>query len=525
MKKWLKISWTYSVALILGISLTFAFAPYEVFPLAVIVPAVLFYLWLSATPAQALRLGFIFGIGFFGAGAYWVYISVHVFGDVPAFFAFVITAGLIFIMAAYPALSGYFLNRYFPNNTTTKICYAFPAAWVISEWARSLLFSGFPWLILGYSQTNSPLKGFAPIFSVYGVSLAALITSSLLLNAVLCFKRKEYRALYTSLFITAIIWISGSLLTHISWTQKNGDPIPVSLVQGGIPQSIKWVPEYLQLSFDRYQSLTEPLWGKSKLIIWPEGAIPTLLQDAKSYLVDMDARAKATHSHLILGIPIQSSENESYYNAVITLGEQIQVYRKRHLVPFGEYVPFSNFVSPILNFMNLPTFAAIPGSPSQAPLTLDNLKILPSICYEIAFPELMRTTDQTIGLLVTITNDAWFGKSAAQAQHLQMAMMRAIELSRPVLLVSNDGITAIIGPDGKVEAQAPPYQYFVLNGTVQPTMGLTPWMRNGMSPLLVLLFIFLFMTKRADKKVKALQERLACDAAHTPLTKANNEAP
>lgn len=523
MRKTLKSLSKYALALLLGIALTFAFAPYEIFPIALIAPAILLYLWLSATPKQAFLLGFFFGLGFFGIGVYWVYISVHVFGDVPALFAFIITSSFIAYIAVFPALSGYFLNRYFPINTFAKRCYAFPAIWVFSEWFRSLLFTGFPWLILGYSQTNSALKGYAPIFSVYGVSLAALITSGLLVNAFYYFKRAAYRDMYVSLLVAATIWIAAALLTHIPWTQKNGEPIPVSLVQGGIPQTIKWVPEYLQLSFDRYESLTEPLWGKSKLIIWPEGAIPTTLQNAGTFVADMDAKAKATHSHLVLGIPIQSPESENYYNAVISLGDQVQIYRKRHLVPFGEYVPFTNLISPILNFMSLPTFAAIPGYPSQAPLMIDNIKVLTSICYEIAFPELMHTNDKNIGMLITVTNDAWFGKSAAQAQHLQMAAMRAIELSRPVLLVSNDGITAIIGPTGNIEAAAPPYQYFVLNGTVQPTIGLTPWMRNGMDPLLVLMLIFLFLTKRLDKKVNA-QQKMVYDTSHT-LAKADNETP
>lgn len=497
LKKWPKVLFGDRVAaLLLGIMLTFAFAPYEIFPLAIITPACLLMLWLKATPKRAFWLGFLFGVGLFGSGVYWVFISVHQFGGVPPLLAGLITGGMIAILACYPAATGYLTNRYFPRNNTTKIICAFPAIWVFSEWVRSWLFTGFTWLFLGYSQTNSPLKGFAPILSVYGVSLAVVMTSALIVNAMLKFKQKDFSSAYFNLFIVVSIWVAGGLLNLIPWTKANGAPLSVSLVQGNIPQEIKWSPEHLELSFNRYEELTKPLWGKQKLIIWPEAAIPLSLQNARNFIEVMDKKARETESHLLFGIPIQAPSGE-YFNAVVTLGKQKKTYLKRRLVPFGEYTPFPQIFSRLFYFMHIPMSDVIPGKIAQEPFVLDKLKIMSFICYEITFPELVNIRDRTIGALLTVSNDAWFGQSAARAQHLQMAEMRAIELGRPILFVSNNGITAIIGPNGKIESSAPPNETFVLNGTLQPTSGITPWMRNGMDPLLFILLCLLFTAIRS----------------------------
>jgi len=511
MKNWLNLLLIDLAALLFGAMLSFAFAPYAVFPFAVVAPAGLLALWLNASPKRAFWLGFVFGLGLFGTGVYWVFHSIHVFGGVPSFPAGLITSGLIGVLALFPALVGYFCNRYFPFTNAKKLIFAFPAIWVFSEWLRSFIFSGFPWLLIGYSQTSSPLKGYAPVLGVYGVSLIVLMTSGLIVNGILQLRQKAYASVYLSLFAITCLWAAGGLLSFIPWTKPTGNPIPVSLVQGDIPQAVKWSPDHLRLSFDRYEKLTEPLWGKNKLIIWPEAAIPLSLQDAAGFIETMDEKARTSGSSLILGIPIQAADNAGYFNAVVTLGHEKQVYLKRRLVPFGEYVPFLELFPHLFNFMNIPLGNTIAGKVKQAPFVIDKVKILVSICYEIAFPELINTQDKMIGLLLTVSNDAWFGESSAQAQHLQMAEMRALELKRPVLFVSNNGITAIINPDGAIEASAPPRAVYVLNGTVQPTTGLTPWMYNGMDPLLVLLLGFIVAAVRENKRAAKQAE------ARTPI--------
>jgi apolipoprotein N-acyltransferase len=479
-------------ALLLGAALTLAFAPFYLFPLAFIAPAGLLYLLIDAkTTNKAFWLGFFFGIGLFSTGVYWVFISIHEFGDVPPAVALFITAGLIAILALFPAFTCYFTQRYFPLNTKTKIWCAFPAIWIFIEWARSWIGGGFPWLFLGYSQTNSPLRGYAPILSVYGVSLALLLTSSALVSCVLFFRSKQYKSLYFSVLFIVALWVGGSLLNLVHWSHPIGKPITVSLVQGNIPQSLKWSPEHIQLSFDRYENLTKPLWGKSDVIIWPEAAIPVPLQNSESFIDKMDEQAIKSGSHLILGIPMQNAENNQYYNGIITAGKNHNVYMKRRLVPYGEYIPFKSISGRIFDFMNVPMSDLIPGDPIQPPIFINDLVIDPAICFEIAFPGLVNTQNNAVNLLLTITNDAWFGKSIAQAQHLQMGVMRSIELARPLLFGSNNGITAIVNAEGQITAIAPEYVTTVLTSTVQPTTGMTPWMLLNMDPILFTLLCLL----------------------------------
>lgn len=497
-------------ALTLGALLPAAFAPYSIFPFAILCLAGLMDLLQKATPKKAFWLGYLFGMGSYGAGLYWVFISIHYMGEVPSFFAALITLGMVMILSLYPAVTCYAANRFFAANQTTKVVLAFPALWVFSEWWRSWLLNGFPWLFIGYSQINSPLKGFAPFFSVYGVSLAALMTSGLLVTAIMNIKQKNYRQTYLSLFAICTIWIAGSALNLMHFTKPQGNPISVSLVQGNIPQEMKWVPEHIKLSFDRYSELTQSLMKKGRIIVWPESAIPMTLQDADSFIKEMDEKAIAADSHIILGIPVESKNG--YFNGIVTLGKDKASYAKRRLVPFGEYIPMQDLIGRLLSWMDVPMGNLIPGKNVQEPMIINHVKILPSICFEVAFPELLYTNDDSVGMLLTITNDAWFGESSAQAQHLEMARMRALELMRPVLFASNDGITAIIGPDGNVISSLPPRTVGVLTANVQPMQGATPWMNRGMGSVLMLLTSLLIFAwrknRKAIKKLKIAQQSI-----------------
>ncbi len=505
MNKWLKLLLVDLTALLLGASLTLAFAPYEIFPLAIVAPAGLIYLIQHQRPKRAGWLGYLFGLGLFSTGVYWVYISIHDVGNVPTSISILITGSMIAFLSLYPACACYMTNRFFPARTITSALFAFPAFWCLTEFFRAWLFSGFPWLLVGYSQTNSPLSGYAPILGVYGISLAAILTSSLLVNIYNTFKERDYKQTYFSLLAISLIWTTGSLLNLITWTSPSDKPVSVNLVQGNIPQEMKWSPEHLQLSFDTYTQMSKPLWGKSDFIIWPEAAIPLPLPNASSFINAMDSKAVSSGTHLILGIPIKASNTDGYYNGIVSLGENKKVYLKRRLVPFGEYSPFpaTSWLGRAIKFINLPLPDMTPGDLIQKPMTVGGVKILSSICYEIAFPELIRTKDRDIGLLLTVTNDAWFGKSNAQAQHLQMAEMRAQELRRPALFVSNDGITAIIGPKGRIESAAPAHQPYVLRGTVTPMTGMTPWMRNGTDPFLIFLICMLVASFKAQRRYAA----------------------
>lgn len=486
------------LALIAGAILTLAFAPFEIYPFALLSPAVLLALWLKTSTRRAFLRGWLFGFGFFGTSVYWVYISIHTFGGTPIYFAAIITAAFAAILALFPALNGYFLNRFFPKNNNTKLLCAFPAIWVALEWIRSWIFSGFPWSFLGYSQINSPLKGYAPILSVYGVSFALALCAGLLVNGIRYARQTKYKEMYFNLFLLILIWAAGSVASFISWTKPDGPLIKISLIQGNIPQALKWSPEQVQPTLEQYQKLTEKNWD-SRIIIWPEAAIPVPFNNIEDYLSKLGTRALQHHTALISGIPIAAPTDNGYYNAAVVLGDGDGFYLKRHLVPFGEYIPFKNWFGKLFSIMDIPMSDFVAGPYNMKPIVVGNLKIATFICYEIAYPELVLTPDDKIGAILTLSNDAWFGRSIAQAQHLEIGQMRAIEMGRPVIFVSNNGITAFITPTGKVQSIAAQFETKVLTDSIQAYVGKTPWQKYGIDPMLILMIAMVFWAYRYRK--------------------------
>lgn len=487
------------LALITGALMTLAFAPFHLYPLAIILPAILFGLWHALTPRQAFWRGFLFGLGMFGTGIYWVFISIHEFGDVSILLSSIVTFGLIAILALFPAFTGQFVTRFSRTNRMMAL-YIFPTIWVLIEWVRSWIFTGFPWLTLGYSQTHSPLNGYAAIVGVFGISFLVLFSGCLLIQLGVTLKQKNYRNCLSALVMLIVIWSLGAYLNTKSWVTPYGKPVTVSLVQGNIPQEIKWSPDSIIPTLTTYRKLTEPHWN-SNIIVWPESAIPIPLQAADEFIHGLDLAAKQHHTSFITGVPVNIPNTQNYYNAVIVVGNGSGYYLKHRLVPFGEYTPMRAWLNKLLDFMHLPMSDFVPATEVSKPLIVaDNVKMAAFICYEIAFPEMVLFRDPNINMLLTVSNDAWFGKSIAQAQHLQMAQMRALELRRPILFVSNNGLTAVVDFRGKISAIAPPYVPYVLTGTVQPTQGLTPWQKAGMDPVLFMLVLLLFIAIREERK-------------------------
>jgi apolipoprotein N-acyltransferase len=483
------------VAVIAGALLTLAFAPFNLFPLALLSSAILLCTWLKVSPQCAFKRGWLYGLGLFGTGVYWVFISIHVFGEASLFLSLFITIGFINILALFPALTGYFLNRFSPTVDDSKILLVFPAFWVLLEWIRSWLFSGFPWLSVGYSQINSFLRGYAPLFSVYGVSMITVLSAGLLVCICLHLKHKETKKAYQYILFFTLFWAIGAGLSHITWTHPFKKSVQVSLVQGNIPQQVKWAPEQVKPTLQRYMELTNPHWD-SKIIVWPEGAIPIPLQDAGSLIDQMDRLGKKHQTTFITGIPAKVPEKNSYYNAVVAVGNGTGAYLKHRLVPFGEFTPLPSVLEKLLIHLNIPMSDFIPGPTMPALLVANGVNISAFICYEIAFPEQVTTRRNDVGMILTVSNDAWFGHSIAQAQHLQIAQMRALELGKPVLFVSNNGITAVISADGTIQSTIPPFIPAVLTDTVTPRHGITPWQIGSMDPVLLAIIVMLVMAKR-----------------------------
>lgn len=482
------------LSLIAGALLPLAFAPFGIYTLAIISPAILLASWLWVSPRRAFVRGLLFGLGFYNVGASWIFISLHTYGYASVGFAGFATFLFILLFAVYSGIQGWFLNRFYPTNTLSKLLLAFPGSWVILEWIKSWLFTGFPWLFLGYSQINSPLRGLAPIVGVYGISLAVVFTSAVLV-ALSYFNNLRWRLFLIGSTLT--LWLISAALSHIHWTHPQNKILKVSLVQGDIKQEIKWKPERIQEILNLYQSMTIQHWD-SDIIIWPEAAVTILNVDAKKYLAGLDQDAKSHHSAVLTGIPIYT--NRQYYNGVIAVGNAQGMYLKRHLVPFGEYVPLRSILKIFSQYVQIPMGDFSKGPQQQPLIRLDGIPIANFICYEIAYANEVLPLLPQAQLLVTVTDDSWFDQSIASAQHLEMAQMRALETGRYLLFSTNNGITAIIDSRGKLQSTAPKDQPYVLTGTALAMTGSTPLVIIGIYPIILLSFLFLLIAKSKRNK-------------------------
>ena len=455
------------LAVLAGAQLALAFAPFNLYPLAILSPMLLLALWTYASPRQAFLRGFLYGLGLFSVGASWVYVSIHTYGNAALPVAAIITLLFMVILAMFIAVQGYLFTKIFTKNNLWKFLLGFPCFWVLFEWLRSWLFSGFPWLFLGYSQLKTPLIGIAPLLGVYGVSFAVALTSAIIIVPFVIKK------IIPVILILIIVWVGAFLLTYVTWTMPQGKAIQVSLVQGNIPQEIKWQENELPGILARYQNLTAKHWD-SKLIVWPEAAIPAFASHVQPFLKQLDKKAKQHKSTIITGIVTQGLDGKDY-NTMLAVGENQSLYLKRHLVPFGEYTPLPIITDFIASLLNIPMSDFSPGPKQQPAFIAANTIIAPSICYEIAYPTKILSFLPKATILINISDDSWFGKSVASAQQLQIAQMRSIETGRYQLVSTNTGLTAIIRPNGKIQAQAPSFQEFVLTGKIHRMTGSTPW--------------------------------------------------
>lgn len=493
------------LSLLAGASLPLAFAPFGWYPLAVLALALLFALWQSSPPRRAFWRGWLFGLGMFGVGTSWVYVSIHYFGNIEPAVAALVTVLFVAVLALYPGLLGYLLTRLFPQPSPGQLLVVFPAGWTLAEWVRGWFLTGFPWLNLGYSQIDGPLSGIAPLLGVYGMSWVAALSAALLLVVLRWQGGWRLRAALG----LVLLWGTAWLLGQVSWVQPQGPEVRVSLVQGNITQDTKWNPDQLQPTMDLYRRLTQAHWD-SNLVIWPETAVPDFYhQVAEGFLADVAAEARASHTDLLIGIPVFDFATERYYNSVLSLGSHEGFYYKRHLVPLGEFFPLRSVLSAVQGFFKVPMSDFSSGAEGQPPLQAASLRIGASICYEAAFGEEIIRSLPAANLLVNVSNDAWFGDSLAPHQHLQMARMRAREGGRYLLRATNTGISAIIDPRGRLVATSPQFQVYVLTGTVQAMRGATPYVAYGNVPVVLGLGILIAVALVRVSKVRALRGRIS----------------
>ena len=458
------------VAYLAGAALVPAFEPIGLYPLALFSPALLFHLWLCAPRARdAAWIGFAYGMGLFTAGVSWVYVSLSVFGGMPMPVAAFATLAYCAFLSWPLAAAGYAQHRIPASDAVRALC-VFPALWMAAELLRGWGLTGFPWLVLGYAATDTPVAGYAPVTGVYGLSLIAAVCAGLVLRAATV----QSRGL--PLVLLGVVLAVGAALRTVDWTQPYGPPVPASLLQGNVAQETKFDPERFERTFTAYERLASA--SRAKLIVLPETALPRFLDRIDpAQLAALEAIAKRNGGDLLLGVPYRTGQ-ERYFNSVVSLGvSPPQIYSKSHLVPFGEFIlPGFGW---IVNVLQIPMSEFTRGGTAQPPLAVAGQKVAVNICYEDAFGEELIGTLPEATLLVNVSNMAWFGDTLAPGQHLQMARMRSLETGRALLAATNTGMTAAIDRDGRVLARLPQYQEGRLDVEVSGYSGATPFVRYG----------------------------------------------
>jgi apolipoprotein N-acyltransferase len=439
---------------------------------------------LCSTPRDAAWHGFWFGCGLFLAGTYWFYVSIHVFGEAPLWIAMLLLGGLVLIMGLYYAATAWMICRLAGGGLAQFVVIA-PSVWVLVEWVRGWFLSGFPWMTLGYGQIDSPLAGIAPVAGVYGVSTALLLSAAAFIAAAL--STSSRRRVFALLAI--VPWFLGYALQQIEWTQAAGPAIRTTIVQGGISQDQKWLPEQFPRTLGLYRDAT--LGGQNhELVVWPEVALPAAIDQIENYLASVEDELALNNQSLLLGILERDFATQAIYNSVLMLnGRDRQTYRKRHLVPFGEYFPVPDFVRSWMRLMSLPNSDMTPGDPVQPLLeTASGQKLAVAICYEDAYGAEQLYALPEAGMLINVSNDAWFGDTIAPHQHLEIARMRALEVGRYMVRATNNGVSAFVDDKGRILGSGPQFEFVSMTQDIPPMTGLTPYARFGNVPVVLSLF-------------------------------------
>ena len=498
------------LALAAGAAAVFGFAPFGAAPITIAALCLLFVLWSDAPTARAgAALGFAFGFGLFGAGVSWVFVALETFGGMPAPVAVIATAGFVAYLALWPALAGWVVVRATPPQSAARLLAA-AAAWTLAEWLRGFVFSGFPWLSMGYAELLPggalPLGGYAPVGGVFLVSLAVALCAACVAGIVTALATAQPRRIVACLAGITVIMAVGAALTRITWTTAAGEPVAISLVQGNVSQAQKFDPAFRPRNFELYDTLVT--LSRGRIVVLPESAFPQFADEIPGSVFQRLADVgRARGGAVITGLftaqpPAAPGEGERIYNSVVSLSaEEPQLYRKRHLVPFGETIPLKTFTGWFINsVLAIPLADQAAGPAYQPPFAVAGQKLAVNICYEDVFGAELLAAARASTLLVNVTNDAWYGRSIAARQHNQISAMRALETGRPMLRATNTGITSAIAHDGRVLAELPWFVQGILEIEIAGRVGDTPYLRFGDVPAVVLAGVLAALALRLGRR-------------------------
>ena len=434
-------------------------------------------------PLRATALGFVAGFIHFTGTIYWTSAVMSQFGDLPTPIAVLLMLLLSAYMALYPAIAALILHRLVSRFGVRALLLS-PAVWVTTELGRSYLFTGFPWVLLGYSQaTVLPVAQLASLFGVYGLSALVVLVNAGLALFVVGRGPDRWRPAVAAAALVAVVAFWGSARLRGSELVREGSPLKVALVQGNIPQEEKWDPAHAPAILQRYVEMTrQAAAGGARFIVWPESSLPFYFQEDPAGGDVVRRLAYETRAYILVGSDqVERGDPAKYFNAAFLVtpdGTVGGIYRKMHLVPFGEYVPLKDvlfFAAPLVEAVS--DFS--PGG-ELVMLPVGGRPVSTAICYEVVYPGLAReAVARGSQLLTTITNDAWYGRTSAPWQHWEQASLRAVEQGRYLARSANTGISGIVDPYGRVVGRSNLFEPAVVQGEVRLLEGRTVYGRIG----------------------------------------------
>ena len=482
----------YVIAVFLGLLFSLGFAPNDAWFISVFSITCLHFLIQGTNKKELFWIGYSFGLGLWSLGISWMFVSIYFYGNIGFILSIFLTLIFIGILSIYFGVT-LFLYYYLRSSSRISVIFSLPIAWIIIEYLRSILFTGFPWLISGTMLADTILDGWTPIIGAQGNSFLLLVLSSLLFLFISEFKKYK-TALLSGTFIFLLLFSSFSL-KNIEWTSLERS-LNASIVQTNLELDEKWstkgvaeTKNMMQVALDNAE--------EGEIIVFPETALIFSENEIKDWLDYIKLKAELKEVTLITGI-VEREESFKVRNRILGLGMANSHYDKVKLVPFGEFIPFEAQTGKLFDILGLRLTNTIPGEQINT-INAGNIRVSASICYEIAFSDLIRKTALESNLLVTISNDTWFGSSYGPIQHLEIAQNRALEHKKALLRSTNSGISAFISRNGEIIEKQGYFEDKLLKKEINLYAGETFYAKYGNLPLFIILsviFIFLLNLKR-----------------------------